>query len=149
MPLDTHTVLLYYNKRLLKKAGLLGPDGKPLGLAGLEAFTAALRKLRSDTDQLSFIAFVEKHADVWAGGGHLPAYLPVLSGAALAQLAPVNQYLAQAAQQVSFVPQSPVFGVGGPVYGAVSDLMVPALTGQVAVPDAMAHFRQQVQRLSE
>jgi len=292
VPLDTHTSLLYYNKGLLKKAGLLGPDGRPLDLAGLDAFTAALKKLGSDTDQLPlalstandpvtpfrlwytllaqqggslsagdqlrldqidtlgknalqvmadwtrdgliparatrrqalafftmgnaallfggdgevptlvdlrrkgvlafdygvmafprlyarpaafadshelcipasagrpisaeklkgvlrFIAYVEKHADVWAGGGHLPAYLPVLSGPALAELAPVNQYAAQAASQVSFVPRSPVFGVGGPVYAAVSDLMVPALTGQVAVPEALARFRQQVENLSE
>ena len=34
MPLDIHSIILYYNKELLKKAGLLGDDGKPKGLDG-------------------------------------------------------------------------------------------------------------------
>ena len=45
MPLDIHSIILYYNKDLLKKAGLLGDDGKPKGLDGLDNFNAALKKL--------------------------------------------------------------------------------------------------------
>ena len=292
VPLDTHTVILYYNKDILKKAGLLGADGKPTGLTGLDNFTAALKKIKSTTGALplavstasdpgspfrlwftlfsqqggsmsaggklnldqvdtlgknalqvmtdwtkeglipasaaypaaislfttgkaafmfngnwevptvvdmkqkgtlpfdfglmafpqlyrsaatfadshelciptnnktpispeklkgvmTFIAFVEKHADVWAGGGHLPAYLPVLNSAALANMSPVNQYVAQAAKQVTFEPPSPVFGVGGPVYTSVTNFMVPALTGQITVADAIAKFKQEVASLSE
>ncbi len=48
VPLDIHSVILYYNKDLLKKAGLLGDDGKPKGLDGLKSFDAALKTL-SDT----------------------------------------------------------------------------------------------------
>ena len=45
VPLDIHSIILYYNKDLLKKAGLLGDDGKPKGLDGLDNFNAALKKL--------------------------------------------------------------------------------------------------------
>ncbi|HVO21145.1 MAG TPA: extracellular solute-binding protein [Anaeromyxobacter sp.] len=292
VPLDTHTVVLYYNKDLLKKAGLLGADGKPTGLTGIDGFTAALKKIKAATGELplalstandagspfrmwytlfmqqggsmsaggklkldqvdtlgktalqvmvdwtkdglipasaaypasvalfttgkaafmfngnwevptmvdmkakgtlpfdygvmafpklyanastfadshelcipantkspisaeklkgvlTFIAYIEKHADYWAGGGHLPAYLPALNSPALAKLVPVNEYAGQAAKQVTFEPPSPVFGVGGPVYTAVTNFLVPALTGQIAVPDAIAQFKQEVQNLSE
>ena len=47
IPLDIHSIILYYNKDLLKKAGLLGDDGLPKGLDGLANFEAALQKLTS------------------------------------------------------------------------------------------------------
>ena len=48
VPLDIHSIVLYYNKDLLKKAGLLGDDGKPKGLDGVANFDAALAKLTKD-----------------------------------------------------------------------------------------------------
>jgi multiple sugar transport system substrate-binding protein len=45
IPLDIHSIILYYNKDLLKKAGLLGDDGKPKGLDGVDNWDAALAKL--------------------------------------------------------------------------------------------------------
>jgi len=47
VPLDIHSIILYYNKGLLKKAGLLGDDGKPKGLDGLANWDGALAKLTS------------------------------------------------------------------------------------------------------
>ncbi|MEO8240894.1 MAG: extracellular solute-binding protein [bacterium] len=46
VPFDTHPIVLYYNKDLLDKAGLIGPDGLPAGLDGLDNFNAALKKLK-------------------------------------------------------------------------------------------------------
>ena len=48
VPLDIHSIILYYNKDLLKKAGLLGDDGKPKGLDGAANFDAALAKLTTN-----------------------------------------------------------------------------------------------------
>ena len=45
VPLDIHASILYYNKDLLKTAGLLGDDGKPKGLDGVANWDAALAKL--------------------------------------------------------------------------------------------------------
>ena len=46
IPFDIHSIILYYNKDLLKKAGLLGDDGLPKGLDGVDNFHAALKKLK-------------------------------------------------------------------------------------------------------
>jgi multiple sugar transport system substrate-binding protein len=46
VPLDTHPIVLYYNKDLLKKAGVLGDDGKPKGMDSRENFTATLKALK-------------------------------------------------------------------------------------------------------
>ena len=46
VPLDTHPIVLYYNRDLLKKAGVLGDDGRPLGMGNKDEFTATLQKLK-------------------------------------------------------------------------------------------------------
>ena len=46
MPLDTHPIVLYYNKDKLAAAGLIGEDGLPKGLNGIENFSAAMKKLQ-------------------------------------------------------------------------------------------------------
>ncbi len=45
IPLDVHSIILYYNKDILREAGLLGEDGLPMGLDGLDNFNAALAKI--------------------------------------------------------------------------------------------------------
>ncbi|MEO8530450.1 MAG: extracellular solute-binding protein [Deltaproteobacteria bacterium] len=46
VPLDTHPIVLYYNKDLLEKAGMLDANGKPKGLDSKEGFTATLQALK-------------------------------------------------------------------------------------------------------
>jgi len=46
IPFDIHSIILYYNKDKLKAAGLLGDDGLPKGLDGVDNFHAALKKLK-------------------------------------------------------------------------------------------------------
>ncbi len=53
VPFDTHPIVLYYNKDLLDKSGLIGADGLPAGLTGLENFNAALAKLKADGNEWS------------------------------------------------------------------------------------------------
>jgi multiple sugar transport system substrate-binding protein len=90
---------------------------------------------------LTFIKYVEQHADVWAGGGHLPAYLPVLNGPVLKNLVPVNQYAAQAAKDVTLEPANPAFGVGDPAYGYVDNFLTPSVFGQGSVADGISQFK--------
>ncbi len=45
VPLDVHSIILYYNKDILSQAGLLGDDGLPTGLDGIDNFNAALAKI--------------------------------------------------------------------------------------------------------
>ena len=46
VPLDTHPIVLYYNKDLLAEAGLLNDDGTPMGMDSRENFTATLQGLK-------------------------------------------------------------------------------------------------------
>lgn len=47
VPLDTHPIVLYYNKDILGKAGLLNDDGTPKGMDSREGFTATLEALKA------------------------------------------------------------------------------------------------------
>ena len=46
VPLDTHPIVLYYNKDILGKAGLLDENGLPKGLDGVDNFNAAMKKIQ-------------------------------------------------------------------------------------------------------
>lgn len=48
VPLDTHPIVLYYNKDLLGAAGVLTDDGLPMGMDSLEGFTETMRALQSN-----------------------------------------------------------------------------------------------------
>lgn len=48
VPLDTHPIVLYYNKDLLDAAGMLDENGKPKGLDSREGFTATLQALKDN-----------------------------------------------------------------------------------------------------
>ncbi|MEV5027553.1 ABC transporter substrate-binding protein [Paenibacillus sp. LPE1-1-1.1] len=47
VPLDTHALVMYYNKSFLSQAGLLDADGNPLLSAGADGFAAFLQKLKA------------------------------------------------------------------------------------------------------
>jgi multiple sugar transport system substrate-binding protein len=51
VPLDVHPLVLYYNKTLAGKAGLLGADGKLKPLDGIDALTDAFRAATERTGQ--------------------------------------------------------------------------------------------------
>lgn len=46
IPFDLHPVVLYYNKDILAKNGLIGDDGLPKGFDGLDNFNAAMKKIQ-------------------------------------------------------------------------------------------------------
>jgi multiple sugar transport system substrate-binding protein len=48
VPFDTHPIVLYYNKDMLAAAGLIGEDGLPQNLDGVDNFNAALQALKDN-----------------------------------------------------------------------------------------------------
>ena len=48
VPLDTHPIVLYYNKDLLAAAGRLDDNGLPMGMDSREGFTATLQALKDN-----------------------------------------------------------------------------------------------------
>jgi multiple sugar transport system substrate-binding protein len=284
VPLDIHSVILYYNKDLLKKAGLLGDDGKPKGLDGAANFDAALAKLTANgvvglstptadgatmwrifytllsqqdgqflkdgkfldgddlakattaitemqkwvksgatpakteypasialftsgkaamhingvwevptmvdlakkgqlfdwgaiqiptfyahpatwADSHSFaipdrkgnpvdaakrkevldaIHWFNQHSLEWAGGGHVPAYLPVQESAEFKALKPNSDYVSLAKTAV-FDPVSVLAGVASPVYDAAGNYVGAAMNGEMAPADAAKQMRDDLQ----
>jgi multiple sugar transport system substrate-binding protein len=65
VPLDIHSIILYYNKDALKAAGLLGDDGLPKGLDGLANFDAALKKLTGGKTQYGLSFATADGATIW------------------------------------------------------------------------------------
>jgi multiple sugar transport system substrate-binding protein len=65
VPLDIHSIILYYNKDLLKKAGLLGADGLPSGMAGIQNFDAALAKLTGKGATYGVSIATDDAATIW------------------------------------------------------------------------------------
>lgn len=51
VPIDTHPFIMYYNKKLLKDAGLLGEDGKPVLEQTADGFTNFLSILKEKLPQ--------------------------------------------------------------------------------------------------
>jgi multiple sugar transport system substrate-binding protein len=287
VPLDIHSIILYYNKDMLKKAGLLGDDGKPKGLDGVNNFNAALAKLTGNgvtglsvpndggsgwrifytllnqqggeflkdgkfldganlakaetalaemqswtknkwaptnteypasialftsgkaamhingvwevptmvdlakkgqlfdwgaiqipvlysqpatwADSHSFaipdrkgnplspekrklvldtIHWFNQHSLEWAGGGHVPAYLPVQDSAEFKALKPNSDYVSLAKTAV-FDPVSIYAGVASPVYDAAGNYMIPALNGEITPADAAKKIRDDLQALAK
>lgn len=62
VPLDIHTLVLYYNKTVLQKAGVLNSDGKPMGLDGIESFKKMLTEVKEKA-RLTPVAFSSTSAD--------------------------------------------------------------------------------------
>ncbi len=53
VPLDTHPIVLYYNKDILGAAGQLNAEGTPVGMGSREEFTAMLQAI-ADSGQVKF-----------------------------------------------------------------------------------------------
>jgi multiple sugar transport system substrate-binding protein len=49
VPLDSHALVMYYNKALLAKAGLLDAEGKLKPIEGMAALTSAIRTVKEKT----------------------------------------------------------------------------------------------------
>ena len=97
---------------------------------------------------LKFISYFVKQT-TWAGGGHIPAYLPVQESAAYKEMSPNNQYSAGAAKNVVFEPGIPIFGVGSPSFGAISNFLIPAINGQLPVDKGFGQFIGELQKFAK
>jgi multiple sugar transport system substrate-binding protein len=97
---------------------------------------------------LKFVSYVVKQL-TWAGGGHIPAYLPIQESDAYKQLSPNNEYSAGAAQNVVFEPALPIFGVGGPTFTAVSNFLIPVINGQTPVDKGLNQFTSELEKYAK
>jgi multiple sugar transport system substrate-binding protein len=97
---------------------------------------------------LTFVAYVVKQT-TWAGGGHIPAYLPLQESDAYKQMSPNNQYSAGAAKDVVFEPALPIFGVGSPSFTAISNFLVPVVNGQLPADKGITQFTGELEKFAK
>ena len=120
-------------------------DSHQLAIPNNEKTPASPEKVAA---ALKFIAYVVKQV-TWAGGGHIPAYLPVQDSDAYKQMVPNNQYSPQAAKDVVFEPPLPIFGVGGPTFTPISNFLIPAVNGQLPVDQGIRHFTEELEKFAK
>ncbi len=63
VPFDISTIVLYYNKDILDQVGLLGDDGLPQGIDGIDNFNAALQKISDETEKFPLAVANESGTD--------------------------------------------------------------------------------------
>ncbi len=97
---------------------------------------------------LKFIAYLVKQP-AWAGGGHIPTYLPLQESEVYKEMSPNSQYSAGAAEQVVFDPPVAIFGVGTPSFGAVSNFLVPTVLGQMTVDNGISQFTAELEKFAK
>jgi multiple sugar transport system substrate-binding protein len=95
-------------------------------------------------EALDAIHWFNEHSLEWAGGGHVPAYLPVQESAEFQALKPNSDYVSLAKTAV-FDPVSILAGVASPVYDAAGNYVMPAMNGEMAPADAAKQMRDDLQ----
>jgi multiple sugar transport system substrate-binding protein len=63
VPIDTHPFIMYYNKKLLKDAGLLGSDGKPVIEPGGDGFVKFLTTIKEKLPKMTPFALSNTNDD--------------------------------------------------------------------------------------
>lgn len=93
---------------------------------------------------LTIISWIEHNAIMWAGGGHIPAYLPVSQSEAFKNMKPNSTYSSLTKTAV-FDPVSVIAGVASPTYSAAENFLQPAINGQLSAKDAVEQLKEQLQ----
>jgi multiple sugar transport system substrate-binding protein len=93
---------------------------------------------------LDAVHWFNQHSLEWAGGGHVPAFLPVQESAEFKALKPNSDYVSFTKTAV-FDPVSTLAGVASPVYDAAGNYIVPAMMGEMAPADAAKKMRDDLQ----
>lgn len=93
---------------------------------------------------LQTIHWFNEHSLSWAGGGHIPAYLPVQQSEDFKNLKPNSDYVSLAKTAV-FDPVSTLAGVASPVYDAAGNYVMPAVNGEMDPADAASQMRDDLQ----
>ena len=97
---------------------------------------------------LKFVAYVVKQP-AWAGGGHIPAYLPLQESTEYKQMQPNNQYSADAAAHVVLEPVLPIFGVGSPTFSSVANFLIPTINGQMPTDKGISQFTAELENFAK
>lgn len=95
---------------------------------------------------LKFISFMLQDSLVWAGGGHIPAYQPVVKSPEYQQLKPQANYAAEA-QYVVYDPPAWFSGSGSQMETNAGTIFQAVMQGQLTPAAGLSQFRDSMQKL--
>jgi multiple sugar transport system substrate-binding protein len=99
------------------------------------------------TGVMKFVAYAQKNAITWAGGGMIPANLGVINSAAYKALKPNSDFATVAAQNVTYDPIGWYSGAAGPLEAASAKYFPAAINGQLPVDQAIKRFEADANKL--
>ncbi len=97
-------------------------------------------------DSLKFISFMLKDSMVWAQGGHIPAYQPVVKNTAYQRLKPQANYAAQA-QYVVYDPPAWFSGSGSQMETEAGAAFQAVMGGQLTPQQGLDEYRSFMQKM--
>ncbi|RLL70441.1 extracellular solute-binding protein [Streptomyces sp. Z26] len=101
---------------------------------------------RADT-ALEFVRSLLDASDAWAGGGHVPAWLPTQRSAAYRKLEPQSHYAA-AADGAAYDPSAWYSGAGSSLHNRLGDVCASVLGGRTAPGRGAARMREELRELA-
>ncbi|MFD0800451.1 ABC transporter substrate-binding protein, partial [Streptomonospora algeriensis] len=126
-----------------------GIYGEEMGQGDSHCFVLPNRRVPDDravAAAVEYAAWMLKHSITWAGGGHTPAYLPVIESPEYADLEPQSDYR-HAAEKVQFDPQAWFSGSAAPLQGQANAVFNGVHTGTVSPEAALKQFKRAAQKL--
>lgn len=97
-------------------------------------------------NSLEFISFMLKDSQVWAQGGHIPAYQPVIQSTAYQQLKPQVNYAAEA-QYVTYDPPAWFSGSGSQMETNAGAAFAAVMAGQLTPEQGLDEYRSYMQKM--
>jgi multiple sugar transport system substrate-binding protein len=97
-------------------------------------------------DSLKFISFMLKDSMVWAQGGHIPAYQPVVKSTAYQQMKPQANYAAEA-QYVVYDPPAWFSGSGSQMETQAGSAFQAVMSGQLTPKRGLDEYRSYMQKM--
>lgn len=125
---------------------LLGP--KPVAYADSHALVVPHNPRRSAARTANAARFIKSLLDdsaVWAGGGHIPAWLPTQTSKAFLDQTPQRNYV-QAAFDAHYDPPAWYTGAGSDFQNTVGATIIEALAGRTSPKSAVAAMRSDLKR---
>ncbi|MFI8241250.1 extracellular solute-binding protein [Streptomyces sp. NPDC085866] len=92
-------------------------------------------------------AYMVKHATAWAGGGHVPAYLPTFKDPAYLELAPQNEYSRPAMEHPATEPHIWFAGSTGILAQRIGPVVAASNVGSVKPDAAARRMKSELQKL--
>jgi multiple sugar transport system substrate-binding protein len=96
---------------------------------------------------LTFISYALKHSVIWAEGGHIPAYLPVMHSSAYQKLKPQSHYAAET-REVQYDPVAWYSGAAGTMETDAGKAFQTVMTGQSSPAQAYGQFTSSLKKLT-